>query len=289
MNSLVINQTKNYIKNLFWKAPNPICITKASDGTYLEVNEAFEKLCGLESEDIIGKTSVKIGHMTVEQRIKVLNDIKKRGYAKNIENETKDKNNETIHTLLNTFPIKIGKDGIWLTTITDISELKMGKKSRDDILFRSLAFIEKTGVILIEHKKEPSIFYINEEARRALNGQSIMNLLYVLGENESTYLSNETQCYHVKKISTDHSSPLEIILVERLPDIICIKDQLKQHDLTSRQEEVALLAAVGYSNKEIAEKLFISEYTVNDHLKEIFQKIDIHKRSELCSKILSWR
>ena len=68
-----------------------------------------------------------------------------------------------------------------------------------------------------------------------------------------------------------------------------LKKKLKQYDLTPRQEEIALFAAMGDSNKEIAEKLFIAEYTVKDHLKEIFQQIGVYKRSELCPKILKWR
>ncbi|HBI47574.1 MAG TPA: hypothetical protein DDX93_02465 [Smithella sp.] len=46
---------------------------------------------------------------------------------------------------------------------------------------------------------------------------------------------------------------------------------------------------MGHSNKEIAGKLFITQYTVKDHLKKIFQTIGIDKRSELCPKILRWR
>jgi DNA-binding CsgD family transcriptional regulator len=81
---------------------------------------------------------------------------------------------------------------------------------------------------------------------------------------------------------------LKIILLEPQPDSVCIQASLKNYNLSRRQEETALLAVTGHSNREIAEKLFITEYTVKDHLKGIFQKIGVHSRSELCPKILGW-
>ena len=52
-------------------------------------------------------------------------------------------------------------------------------------------------------------------------------------------------------------------------------------DLTDREREVAELAAKGLRNQEIAKTLFISENTVKHHLKIIFQKMNIDRRSKL--------
>ncbi|WP_243093877.1 helix-turn-helix transcriptional regulator [Thermus thalpophilus] len=51
--------------------------------------------------------------------------------------------------------------------------------------------------------------------------------------------------------------------------------------LTLREKEVAALAALGLSNKEIAKELGISEKTVKAHLTLVFQKLGIKRRSEL--------
>ena len=184
------------------------------------------------------------------------------------------------------------KDNLWLTIGTDISERRLATEARqDNILFKSLAAIEGTGVILIRgyQRQQPYSFFINEEARRALSRRPVTDLLDAIEGHESTYFSTEAGCYHVKTILTHHSSPGKIILLEHLPDAVCIQDKLKQYDMTRRQEEIALLAAMGHSNREIAEKLFIGEYTVKDHLKEIFQSIGVSKRGELGPKLLKWR
>ncbi|MBR1813557.1 MAG: response regulator transcription factor [Lachnospiraceae bacterium] len=55
----------------------------------------------------------------------------------------------------------------------------------------------------------------------------------------------------------------------------------EETDLTEREREVATLASQGLRNKEIAERLHISENTVKHHLKIAFQKMNIDRRSKL--------
>ncbi len=55
--------------------------------------------------------------------------------------------------------------------------------------------------------------------------------------------------------------------------------------LTSREMEVTDLICHGYSNRDIAKMLFISEHTVKDHTKNIYRKLDVHSRFELAMLI----
>ncbi|MEG1663596.1 MAG: LuxR C-terminal-related transcriptional regulator, partial [Clostridia bacterium] len=52
-------------------------------------------------------------------------------------------------------------------------------------------------------------------------------------------------------------------------------------ELTERELQVAKLAALGKRNKEIAKELFLSEYTIKNHLAIIYQKLNIDRRSRL--------
>lgn len=56
---------------------------------------------------------------------------------------------------------------------------------------------------------------------------------------------------------------------------------LADYGLTVRESDVAKLAAKRYSNKEIAEHLFIAESTVKSNMKVIFNKLQINSRAEL--------
>ena len=50
--------------------------------------------------------------------------------------------------------------------------------------------------------------------------------------------------------------------------------------LTSREKEVLQMAAKGANNKEIAEKLVLSEVTVKSHMNSIFKKLKVTNRTQ---------
>lgn len=58
------------------------------------------------------------------------------------------------------------------------------------------------------------------------------------------------------------------------------EDSIKIESLTERETEVLKLVSNGMYNKEIAEKLQISERTVKNHLFNIFKKIDVTDRTQ---------
>jgi DNA-binding NarL/FixJ family response regulator len=51
--------------------------------------------------------------------------------------------------------------------------------------------------------------------------------------------------------------------------------------LSQREREIVGLVAQGYKNREMAEKMFISEQTVKNHLHNIFDKLGVSDRLEL--------
>jgi two-component system, NarL family, nitrate/nitrite response regulator NarL len=51
--------------------------------------------------------------------------------------------------------------------------------------------------------------------------------------------------------------------------------------LSQREREIIILIAQGYKNKEIAEKMFITEQTVKNHLHNVFDKLGVSDRLEL--------
>jgi DNA-binding CsgD family transcriptional regulator len=51
--------------------------------------------------------------------------------------------------------------------------------------------------------------------------------------------------------------------------------------LSRREQEITELVAQGLTTKQIAERAFISENTVKQHLKRVFAKVDVHNRAEL--------
>lgn len=59
--------------------------------------------------------------------------------------------------------------------------------------------------------------------------------------------------------------------------------------LSRREQDVARLVLDGLATREIAGRLFISERTVETHLANIFDKIEVHSRGELVDSLLNRR
>ncbi len=58
------------------------------------------------------------------------------------------------------------------------------------------------------------------------------------------------------------------------------RQQLPTPRLTDRELEVLKLVAQGLNNREIAKRLFISENTVKNHVRNILEKLQLHSRME---------
>lgn len=68
---------------------------------------------------------------------------------------------------------------------------------------------------------------------------------------------------------------------------LLMKNLLNCQELSRREVVVSLCCIEGLSNAEIANRLQISEQTVKSHLRQIFIKFKIKRRSELISHILA--
>jgi len=63
-----------------------------------------------------------------------------------------------------------------------------------------------------------------------------------------------------------------------------IPDQALVEPLSARELEVLKLLAKGCADKQIAETLVISPETVHKHLKNIYEKLDVHSRTEAVAR-----
>lgn len=67
------------------------------------------------------------------------------------------------------------------------------------------------------------------------------------------------------------------------------EEVIDHYDLTEREKQLVSLILQGCSNLQISEKLFISTYTVKEHIKSIFRKMNLKSRGELIIKVYSDR
>jgi DNA-binding CsgD family transcriptional regulator len=61
-------------------------------------------------------------------------------------------------------------------------------------------------------------------------------------------------------------------------------EKLKELGLTNREHEILGLIAEGLSNREIGERLFVSENTVKTHSSRLFEKLSVNRRVQAVQK-----
>lgn len=61
-------------------------------------------------------------------------------------------------------------------------------------------------------------------------------------------------------------------------------EAIKKFNLSSRELEVLELIVQGYSNKEIADQLFLAESTIKTHVSNLYQKLEVNKRPQAINK-----
>lgn len=121
-------------------------------------------------------------------------------------------------------------------------------------------------IILTVHNE---IEYLERAMDLGVNG-------YILKDSSSAELINAIERVNdgEKYIQPDLIPALNAKLIHR------DNDREKLEAVTKRELQALILVAKGYSNKDIAMELNISERTVKNHLSSIFKKIEVDDRTQ---------
>ena len=182
------------------------------------------------------------------------------------------------------------KNGIYVE-VNQAAAKYMGLKSKDIIGRNSLELghiPEEQRNLFIDAIRENG-FAMNIPLEINVQNQGVVKIFFgvfpiKMGEEDfflsfAHAISNHQTT--IEKVKNDKFSKMSFL------DYQYVKEELKQYKLTPRQKEIVLLSAKGHSNRDISQKLFISEYTVKGHMKEIFLIIGIRRRNELFPKLLN--
>jgi DNA-binding CsgD family transcriptional regulator len=72
----------------------------------------------------------------------------------------------------------------------------------------------------------------------------------------------------------------EVIVVKEPEPFAINQARLEELGISRREHEILTLIAAGMSNREIAERLFVSENTVKTHLGNLFEKLNAKRRTQ---------
>jgi len=91
---------------------------------------------------------------------------------------------------------------------------------------------------------------------------------------------------HLRIITHCDSNPLLLLGFDSKEEKLSLIGRLRGLGLTRREVDLVLLLSKGLTNKEIGRKLFISEYTVENHLRSIYRKMDVTNRTAVVHRLL---
>jgi DNA-binding CsgD family transcriptional regulator len=137
-----------------------------------------------------------------------------------------------------------------------------------------------------------------QQGRRGILWRVLLSL-GKLAATQKRWAEAETMFNETRKLLMDLAEPISdeqirTIFLERslalIPEIPVAgaRKAAKQAfgNLTQREREVAALIGDGFSNRQIAEKLFITERTAERHVSNILLKLDFHTRAEIAAWIV---
>ena len=148
-------------------------------------------------------------------------------------------------------------------------DINMPKLNGIEVLrrFKDLGVASKVIMLTINDDRE----YLYETMKIGANG-------YVLKDSDVDSLIKAIRDVHMGKTYIQPSIASMLVTEMNSKDKSVNKDLLKIKSLSKREYEVLTLVAEGLNNKEIADRLFISEKTVKNHVSNIFKKIDVNDR-----------
>ncbi len=112
----------------FRSSPNPITITRLTDGCHIEINEAFCNMIGYTKEEIIGRTAVDLElWASLESRKELFTRLVEFGAVRNYEFDFFTKNKEKRTALLSAEIIEINEQKCVISVSQDISDRKQAE------------------------------------------------------------------------------------------------------------------------------------------------------------------
>jgi DNA-binding NarL/FixJ family response regulator len=163
--------------------------------------------------------------------------------------------------------------------------IKMLDKFKPDILLLDLRMPEKDGLAVLTEVNFDSlptrviVLTAAEDDRDVVRAMRLGARGVVLKQSASDLLLKSIRQVHDGEIWLDNRMTAEVInAFKRSAE----SGQRREKPLLSdREKEVVQLVVQGFRNREIGEKLFISEQTVKNHLHNIFDKLGLSDRLEL--------
>lgn len=182
-------ESQDKFSRFFNLSPEMICITRISDGTILDGNQAATQLTGYTREEFLGKTVLEIGlYDEPSIRNRVLEQIRQKGELKNFEFKLRIKSGELRDCLMALKPISIQGEECLLVVTHDISERKRVEEDLKKAEERYRGVVETQSEMIARFLPDGTFLFVNK-AWQEYHARYLGIKDDVLGKNIADYIS----------------------------------------------------------------------------------------------------
>jgi two-component system nitrate/nitrite response regulator NarL len=163
--------------------------------------------------------------------------------------------------------------------------IKLLNKLKPDVLLLDLRMPDKDGLAVLEEVNFDNlptravVLTAAEDGRDVVRAMRLGARGVVLKQSATDLLVQSIQRVHAGEIWLDNRMTAEVLKAFSKSSESGLHPEKPL--LTDREKQVVQHVAQGFHNKEIGEKLFISEQTVKNHMQKIFDKLGVSDRLEL--------
>ncbi|MFZ1983499.1 MAG: PAS domain S-box protein [Desulfatitalea sp.] len=126
-------ESEQRYRTILEAAPDTICLTRLSDGTYIEANSAFYQRSGFTPEETIGHTSADLDiYADPADRARLIAALKQSDQVNGFEVPVKNKDGSITHHLWSCRVIQHNGEPCLLVVAKEIDELKQAQRAREE-------------------------------------------------------------------------------------------------------------------------------------------------------------
>ena len=123
-----LRHSEERFSRIFHLMPYPMGMTRREDGTYIDVNPAWEKMFGFTRAQAIGSSAIQLGIMTAEMRAGMIEAAQTTDLLQSYETTTTTHTGETLTVLQSMRATEFDGQSCWLFALHDITDRKRSEE-----------------------------------------------------------------------------------------------------------------------------------------------------------------